>query len=157
MSDRILCIGDDGVRTPDASFIARLKAFDKDLCVAWNTRKNRWAIEQCTEHHPVNGEHSHLCKRVLAWLCQDEDGDMVPLGDFVMAKLAEMRTFSEQFGEGPQSLERFKRFVNNQEAEMRAKREAAVADINDHNRKFNKRQFEHVRHLMQQHDMRPNR
>lgn len=157
MSDLIQCIGDDGIRTPDPSFVARLKAFDSDLTASWNKLKNRWTIYQCIEHHPLSGEHSHLCRRTYVWLCQDEEGTMIPLGDYVMNRLAEMRRNSSQWGEGEVALQRFKRHVANVEAEMKAKRERDMADISNHNRKFNKRQLEQVRHLMQQHDMRPNR
>jgi hypothetical protein len=156
---RVIIVGDDGTRTPDADFVQRLREFDNDLTVFWNPRRERWCIEQCIEHDSFNadGTHSNLCRRIHVKLVQDADKEMMPLCQRVIDGLAEDRKFTEQFGEGPQSLERFHKYVADLEAEDKAKRERKRQEIMRDNAKDHKRQLEAVRHLMQQHDMRPNR
>jgi hypothetical protein len=152
MSDRIILLNDDGVRTPDASFVSRLRAFDRDLCVSWSPMKRRWVIEQCIEHK--GGEmHTNLCRKIYVWLCQDPEGDMVPLGDYVMNHLGEMRANSEKWGEGAQGLENFKRHVRNLDQSLKETRERKIQEINRDNAKDNKRQLEQVRTLMQRHNL----
>src|SRR6266404_5611701 len=105
MADRIKIIGDNGIRTPDPAFVARLRDFDKDLIVFWNKLKKRWVVEQCFRH-AGGSEHSHLCQRKYVWLVQDADGDMMPLCDKVFDELRLQRHNSETFGSGPESLVR---------------------------------------------------
>lgn len=157
--DRILLVGEGGCPNPDEGFIQRLLSFDKDLTVGWNKLKNRWVIEQCIEHHGGYGSrHSYLCRRAYVWLVQDEDGDMMPLCERVMSKLREMRAYSESFGgQTERGLRNFKQYTDSVETELRAERERKMHAVMQEAARDGKRQLEQVRHLMQQHDMRPNR
>src|SRR5258708_33458694 len=98
MADRITLIGDDGIREPDASFVSRLQAFDKDLMVSWCGRKNHWMIEQCVEHLSGKREHTHVCRRIWVLNARTPEGDMLPLCDKVLEMVKEKAAYSEQFG-----------------------------------------------------------
>jgi hypothetical protein len=139
------------------SFVQRLLSFDKDLYVTWNKNKNRWVIEQCIEHHSGRREHDHTCKRIYVWLVQDSEGDMMPLCDRVFDKLGEMRKFTDQFGDGPKSIERFLKFTEECQAKLDSTRDRKMREMARDNSKDNKRQLGLVRDLMMRHDMRPNR
>jgi hypothetical protein len=100
---------------PSRDFLRRLQqTFGADLHVTWHRKKQRFVIEQCTEHNAsptrLDGilEHTHVCRRIYIWLVRDEaTNEYMPLGDRVIAKLQEMETY-RKYGVGEQALARFR-------------------------------------------------
>jgi hypothetical protein len=100
---------------PSRDFLRRLQqTFGADLHVTWHRKKQRFVIEQCTEHNAsptrLDGilEHTHVCRRIYVWLVRDEaTNEYMPLGDRVIAKLQEMETY-RKYGVGEQALARFR-------------------------------------------------
>ena len=166
---RVEVLGDSTPSFPE-EFNRRLQAFDRDLLVVWHlspfvrNKPGCWKIEQCVRHHAGETwsdgriKHSHLCHRIYVWMVQDSEGTPLPLGDHVINKIQEMRANSESFGGATeQGLRNFREHSARIDAELEQKREIATADITEHNRKFNRRQFNTLADLVQRHDMRPNR
>lgn len=158
----VVIVGDSTPSFP-VEFNRRLQAFDKDLYIVWHqppfTRKpGRWKIEMCTRHHGGSREHSHLCHRVYVMMCQDNEGTPVPLGDWVLDKLREMRANSEMYGgQTERGLKNFILASNSIDQALEEKRESGRQDVIAHNRKFNRNQFNKLYDLIERHDMRPNR
>lgn len=150
-------------------FNRRLQAFDRDLWITWHVSpvaRNRpgcWKIEMCTRHRSAfwpdgKPQHSHLCERVYVMMVQDEEDTPLPLGDHVVAKLSEMRSYTESFGgQTERGRENFIRHSNTVDETLAEKREAAAEDVKTHNSRFNRRQLRKLADLVAQHDMRPNK
>lgn len=166
---RIEVLGDQTPSFPE-DFNRRLQSLDKDLLVSWHLpphmrqKPGRWKIEMCVQHHAgalwPDGriKHSHLCQRSYVWMVQDDEGTPMPLGDHVLDKLREMRAYSESFGgQTERGRANFIQDSNRIDAELAAKREEASEDAVDHNRRFNRAQFNKLMQLVERHDMRPNR
>lgn len=163
----IQLIGDQIPSFPE-SFARRLQDFDKDLHVMWHKspfskKPGRWKIEMCIRHYGrgfENGRplHDHTCQRSYVMMCQDEEGTPMPLGDWVLQKLREMRANSESLG-GPteRGLKNFREKSDAIDQQLEQKREADRADMIQHNRKDKRAQLNKLVDLVQRHDMRPNR
>lgn len=158
----IVVVGDSIPSVPD-SFQEQLRRFDPDLYVVWHksphTRQaGRWKIERCAKHRPDGGPHNHLCVRVYIMMCQDEEGTPVPLGEWVFNKLREMRANWERLGgDSERGIRNALAESDRIEEEVAKKREASSADVQSHNLRFNKNQFQKLYDLVSRHDMRPNR
>jgi hypothetical protein len=137
------------------SFREQLRQYNPTLLVAWNHIKKRFAIEQCVKHLSPGPEHSHVCDRLFVVLAQDDEGVMLPLGDAVMNKIKAADV--SRAGYGPDDLENF---LKSQKLILKAdqdNREKKVDDAFKHGSRFNKRQLLKAKHLIDQHDLRPNR
>ncbi|HLW79113.1 MAG TPA: hypothetical protein VKU44_05880 [Terriglobia bacterium] len=165
----IQVLGDPTPSFPE-DFNRRLQQFDKDLVVAWHhpptwprTRAGVWKIEQCVEHHGgfrSNGypEHTHACRRIYVLMIQDEEGRPLPLGEHVFEKLGAMRAHVESYGGATaRGLRNFIAHSNALDEEREKKRQAAIADMNAHNQRFNRLTINRLWNLVEQHDLRPNR
>jgi hypothetical protein len=148
-------------------FQRRLQSFDPDLYVVWHQspfvkQAGRWKIERCVRHHAgfdLSGRplHTHICERVYILMCQDEEGTPKPLGDWVFAKLREMRANWEALGgDTERAVKNAIAISNNIDQEREAKREADTQEMIRYNRKDKRVQFNKLLHLISQHDMRPN-
>jgi len=91
-------------------------------------------------------------------MCQDAEAVPMPLGEWIFQKLGEMRGNWEAFGGNTE------RGVKNAlaessriEHEMVQKREAASEDVKRYNRKDKRIQINKLMHLIEQHDLRPNK
>jgi hypothetical protein len=157
-------VGDTTPSFPE-DFANRLKAFDPDLLITWHrpphwprSRRGVWKIERCARHRSDGGPHNHLCHRVYILMCQDSDGTPMPLGDWVFEKLLEMRANWEALGGDTERGVRNALAESDRiEQEMQQKREAAAEDVKRYNRKDKRVQINRLVHLVQQHDMRPNK
>jgi hypothetical protein len=157
-------VGDATPSFPE-DFARRLKAFDPDLIITWHHpptwpkhRRGVWKIERCDAHRSDGGQHSHLCHRVYILMCQDSDGTPMPLGEWVFEKLREMRANWEAFGgDTERGIRNALAESDRIEQEMQQKREAAAEDVKRYNRKDKRVQVNRLVHLVQQHDMRPNK
>ncbi len=151
-------------------FQRKLQDFDRDLLITWHrpphwprSRRGVWKVERCANHHAgfdLSGrpQHTHVCERVYVLMCQDEEGTPMPLGEWIFEKLREMRQNWERLGGNTE------RGIRNAlaesdaiEKELEAKREASSADMIAYNQKDKRLQINKFTHLIQQHDMRPNR
>jgi hypothetical protein len=152
-------------------FQRRLQALDKDLLITWHRppfwpphRRGVWKIEHCIEHHGKGFDlqgtpiHDHTCRRGYVLMCQDAEAVPMPLGEWIFQKLGEMRGNWEAFGGNTE------RGVKNAlaessriEHEMVQKREAASEDVKRYNRKDKRIQINKLMHLIEQHDLRPNK
>lgn len=160
----VILLGEQAPTFPEA-FQRKLQAFDRDLLIVWHKpphwpkkRRGVWKIERCTRHRPDGGPHDHLCQRVYILMCQDEDGTPKPLGDWIFEKLREMRHNWERLGgDSEQGVVNALRESDRIEQQMTEKREAASADVKEHNRKDKRVQINKLMHLIEQHDLRPNK
>jgi hypothetical protein len=144
----------EGPAIPE-SFLLQLRQYDPSLLVAWNQIKKRFVIEQCVQHLSPGPEHSHVCNRNFVVMAQDDEGVMLPLGDAVMDKIKAADV--SRAGFGPDDLEAF---LKSQKKILKAdqeNREKKVDDAFKHGSRFNKRQLLKAKHLIDQHDLRPNR
>ena len=159
-----------GESTPSfpEDFNRRLQSFDRDLWITWHkspfsNKPGRWKIEMCVRHNGgfrANGapEHSHVCNRTYVTMVEDEEGTPLPLGEHVLDKLREMRANSESYGgQTERGLRNFVRASDNLDQELEAKREMAREDIKRYNRKDKRVQVNRLMHLIEQHDLRPNK
>jgi hypothetical protein len=166
----IVVIGEATPSFPE-DFQHRLQALDKDLLIIWHRpphlpphRHGVWKIEICLRHHGKGYDfkglplHDHTCQRGYVLMCQDAEGTPMPLGDWIFEKLREMRHNWETLGGNTD------RGVKNAiaesdriEHEMTQKREAASEDVKRYNRKDKRIQINKLVHLVQQHDLRPNK
>lgn len=166
---RVEVIGEQTPSFPE-EFNRRLQTLDKDLIVAWHLpphmrqKPGRWKIEMCIQHHAGElwpdgrPKHSHLCQRSYVTMVQDDEGTPLPLGDHVLEKLREMRTYSESFGgQTERGRANFIQHSNNLDAELEARREKNRDDVTAHNRRFNRLAFNRLVNLVERHDMRPNK
>ncbi len=147
--NRILMPGQTGEApaVPDA-FRERLRQIDPDLCVAWNSVKKRFVIEQCVKHLSGTAEHSYLCDRLYVCMAQDEDGCMLPLGEKVIERI-KARDVS-RVGYGPNDLTRFQADIRRAaKAEVARRQEAGEAAIR-YGSRHNRRQLLKAIHKMQQ-------
>jgi hypothetical protein len=158
----IVVMGESTPSLPEA-FQKRLTAFDSSLLVVWHkppfTKKpGRWKIERCVKHRPDGGAHNHICNRVYILMCQDEDGVPVPLGEWVFERLREMRHNWEALGgDTERGVKNAIALSNAVEQEVAAKREMAAEDVKNYNRKDKRVQVNRLMHLIEQHDLRPNK
>lgn len=142
-------------------FKRKLFELDPDLQVSWNKMKQRWIICICTHHSATAPCHQHdnCCAMSYVWMVQDEDGDMIPLGnyDWIMNKLKSIDT-RRQYGDGPKAKAAYldvlaKRDQDADAAEAKAIRDRIADTKADHRKQLNEAVM-----LMERHDwMRPNR
>jgi len=121
------------------SFKAQLRSYDPTLCVMWNSKKMRFVVQQCVEHHAPGGEHTHLCQRIYVLLAQASDGTMLPLGDTVMNAIRARDV--TKAGYGPTDLQRWIGDRNNEETKVREKIDRDQTDAVKHASRFNRRQL----------------
>lgn len=166
----IFLLGDQTPTFPE-TFQRKLQLFDPDLLITWHRpphwpkhRYGVWKIERCIRHFgrgfEITGRplHDHTCERVYILMCQDEDGTPKPLGDWIFEKLREMRHNWEALGgDSEQGVTNALRASDQIERDMTEKREAASLDVKEHNRKDKRLQINKLMHLIEQHDMRPNK
>jgi len=154
--NRILVPGQTG-EAPAISdaFRQRLRETDPDLCVAWNSIKKRFVIEQCVKHLSGTVEHSHVCDRLYVLMVQDEDGCMLPLGDKVI-EMIKARDVSK-LGYGPNDLNRFQTDIKNAAKEEIERRQKAGEAAIRYGSRHNRRQLLQAIHLVQQHNLTPNK
>ncbi len=161
-----------GEQTPTfpTDFQRKLQAFDKDLLLTWHRppdwprhRRGVWKIEMCVRHNGMfrgDGypEHNHVCDRRYVMMCQDDEGTPKPLGEWVFEQLGKMRANSERYGgQTERGLRNFIQESNNIDEALAAKREATMEDVKQHNRKDKRVQFNKLMHMIEQHDLRPNK
>lgn len=163
----ILVCGETTPSFPE-DFNRRLQQFDKDLVLRWHKppfsqKPGRWQILMCTQHFEGSWpdgrpKHSHVCRVTYVMMVQDDEGTPLPLGEHVFAKLGEMRANSESYGgQTERGLQNFIRASNNLDEELKQKRESASEDVKRYNRKYHRVQVNKVVHLIEQHDLRPNK
>jgi hypothetical protein len=166
----IMVMGETTPTFPE-DFQKRLQAFDKDLLIVWHRpphwprhRRGVWKIETCTKHYGLGYDfagtprHDHTCQRAYVLMCQDEEGTPMPLGEWIFEKLREMRQNWESLGGNTvRGVRNAIEESNRIEQELAAKREAASEDVKTYNRKDKRIQINKLVHLVQQHDMRPNK
>lgn len=144
----------EGPAIPE-SFVRQLRQYDPTLLVAWNQIKKRHVIEQCVRHLSPGPEHSHLCDRNFVVMAQDDEGVMLPLGDAVIDKIKAADV--SRAGFGPDDLAKFLSSQKEVLKADRADRDKKMTEAFKHGSRFNKRQLLHAKHLIDQHDLRPNR
>jgi len=137
------------------AFRERLRQLDPDLCVAWNYVKKRFVIEQCVKHLSGTAEHSHVCDRNYVLMVQDEDGCMMSLGEKVI-EMVKARDVS-RLGYGPNDLARFQTDIKAAAKEEIKRREEAGESVIRYASRHNRRQLLSAIHLIQQHNLTPNR
>lgn len=157
----------DQIPSVPTDFQRRLSKFDSDLYVVWHkspfTRQpGRWKIERCIKHNGrfENGlpVHDHICVRTYIVMCQDEEGDPVPLGEWVFEKLREMRQNWERLGgDSERGIQNAVAHSDAIQESLDQKREAARDDMIEYNRKDKRVQINRLYDLIERHDMRPNR
>lgn len=138
--DRITLVTDDfsGPSIPE-SFEQQLRAYDTSLMVRWNSKKMRFVIEQCVEHHAPTPEHNHLCARIYVLLAQDREGCMMPLGSGVL-EMIRARDVTKA-GYGPNDKDRWIADQNDKEVKAREKIKADQDDAIEHSSRSNRRQL----------------
>jgi hypothetical protein len=156
---KILLVG-DGPLPISERFRSELKAFDSSLIVLYNEHgmhAGKYQIEKCIEHHG-GGDHSHLCRRMYVMTVQGDEGEPLPLGDHVFAKLRMMRQMAEQFGDpnDPATIEKATKYFADLEAERQAKERADMREVARLNSLDHRVQLNKARMLIQRHDMRIN-
>lgn len=91
-------------------------------------------------------------------MAQDEDGTPMPLGEWVFAKLRQMRANWERLGGDTERGVRNALAESDRiEQELESKREADREDMIRYNRKDKRVQINRLVNLVEQHDMRPNK
>lgn len=166
----IVLMGDCTPSFPE-DFQRRLQAFDPALLITWHRpphwprkRHGVWKIEICMRHHGKGYDfqglplHDHTCQRGYVLMCQDAEGTPMPLGEWIFEKLREMRHNWESFGGNTErGVKNAIAESNRVEHEMTQRREAASEDVKRYNRKDKRVQINKLVHLVQQHDLRPNK
>lgn len=145
----------DGPAVPDW-FRERLRQYDSSLLVSWSRLKRRFVIEQCVRHYPdPAGNHTFTCGRVYVLLAQDPEGAMMPLGERVLEMIRERDV--EKAGYGPHDLTRFLKDQHLIGEKAAAESEKAQQDVIRYGARHNRRQLLKAVHLIQQHNMTPNK
>lgn len=165
----IVVLGEQTPSFPE-DFQRKLQGFDNDLLLAFHRpphwprhRRGVWKIEMCTRHNgrfypDGRPHHDHVCNRTYVMMCQDEDGTPMPLGEWIFEKLGKMRQNSEKYGgQTERGLRNFREESDRTDLALADKRELDRQDMMKHNRKDKRVQFNRLMHLVQQHDMRPNK
>lgn len=165
----IVVLGEQTPSFPE-DFQRKLQGFDNDLLLTFHRpphwprhRRGVWKIEMCIRHNGrfyPNGRlhHDHVCNRTYVMMCQDEDGTPMPLGEWIFEKLGKMRQNSEKYGgQTERGLRNFREESDRTDLALADKRELDRQDMMKHNRKDKRVQFNRLMHLVQQHDMRPNK
>lgn len=126
-----LVVVGDVSRTPPEDFKAKLRAFDPDLVITYDLRRQRWKIEQCVVHWAPGVEHSHVCDRVYVWLVQSPEGDYLSLDNWelIREKLRSIDTRAQGYSPDEKGLERYRadRAYEGELAER--KRESDMAQV----------------------------
>lgn len=160
-----------GQSTPDfpEEFNRRLQAFDRDLWIQWHKPPfnpkyaGRWKILMCFEHcgdwwPDGRPKHSHVCRVTYVTMVQDDEGTPLPLGEHVLNKLREMRANSDSYGgQTERGLRNFIQASNNLDEELEQKRDQMREDVKHYNRRYHRIQVNRLIHLVEQHDLRPNK
>jgi hypothetical protein len=150
---------------PSRDFLRRLQqTFGADLHVTWHRKKQRFVIEQCTEHNAsptrLDGilEHTHVCRRIYVWLVRDEaTNEYMPLGDRVIAKLQEMETY-RKYGVGEQALARFRAESAAFDRDQAAKKKEDAHGVFQYLKRHNRIVRNKLKNMMAQHDwLRPHK
>lgn len=136
-------------------FREKLRQYDPTLCVSWNTFKKRFVIEQCVRHNSDTAEHTHVCLRNYVLLVQDPEGCMLGLGEKVIEMIAQRDV--TKAGYGPDDLDRFIRDMRNKRQEHYQKTERKMDQVIGEGARDNRRQLLKAVHLIQQHNLTPNR
>lgn len=166
----IVVLGEQTPSFPE-DFQRKLQAYDRDLLVIWHRppfwprhRRGVWKVERCIQHHGKGFDfsglplHDHTCNRVYILMAQDADGTPMPLGEWVFEKLREMRhNWEAAGGDTERGVRNAIAESDRIEQEMTAKREAAAEDVKRYNRKDKRIQINKLMHLIDQHDLRPNK
>lgn len=165
----IIVMGESTPSFPE-DFQRKLQAFDKDLLLSWHRpphwprhRRGVWKVEMCLQHNGqfyADGrpQHDHVCNRSYVLMCQDEEGTPMPLGEWIFEQLGKMRRNSEKYGgQTERGLRNFIQDSNSIDDTLKAKREEASQEVTAYNRKDKRVQFNRLIHLIEQHDLRPNK
>lgn len=146
---------DQGPAVPNW-FRERLRQYDSSLLVSWNRFRRRFVIEQCVEHYPDGkGEHTHVCRRIYVLLAQDPEGCMMPLGERVLEMIRERDV--AKVGYGPDELDRFLADANRVAKAAKEENEKAQDEAIRYGTRHNRRQLLKAVHLLQQHNLTPNK
>lgn len=139
---------------PDG-FRERLRQIDPALCIAWNSIKKRFVIEQCVRHFAGGTEHTHVCDRLYVLIVQDDEGCMMPLGEKVF-EMIKARDVSRA-GYGPEDLARFQRESRERGKGEKLRLEKAGEEQIRYASRFNRPQLQRAIHLIQQHNLTANK
>lgn len=140
MPDQITLVTNDysGPTIPE-SFKQQLRSYDPTLHVEWNSRKMRFVIQQCVQHHAPTSDHNYLCERIYVLLVQDPEGCMMSLGEAVM-NMIKARDVTKA-GYGPNDREKWIADRNAEEIVEKQRIDAAQADAVKHASRFSRRQL----------------
>jgi hypothetical protein len=155
--DLVTIVGDDGIRTPDPVFTAKLAKFDSSLFVFWNKMRRRWVIAQCISHRSAACEHTVRCKHSIVWMVQSPEKTMLGLGDHVFEKLRQMQLETEKFG-GPteRGLRNYREHCESVQQELKNKEAEKMREVARLNSLDHRVQLNRARMLLQRHDLRIN-
>lgn len=148
--NRITILSSEAPAIPE-SFIRSLRGYDPKLHVQWNPKRRRFTILVCTQHLAPTEMHTHICRSEYVFLCQTDDGELLPLSDAVIDEIR--RRDVSRAGYGPTDARRFcadaefARITNDEEI-ARQQRQIMTDNTRD-----NKRQLRKAYDLIQRHDM----
>jgi hypothetical protein len=136
-------------------FKRKLYQQDPRLYITWNKIKERWVINECIQHSATAPHHWHhqLCRLNPFFMCQEEDGSYMELGERIFDKIRECDVL-RKYG----SVENM---VKVMEENDRKKDEQKKKDVHEHiqdRKKDEKRNLQRAVDLMERHDwMRPHK
>jgi hypothetical protein len=136
-------------------FATALRDIDPSLIVYFNHIRQRWILDRCTaagEHHVANHQHTPECPRTNVKVIQGEGGEYMPLGTDVLDWLRAHDTWNQH-----SSADRFIKILSNQDEDYKEKLKAQRRDNTHHRTLDGKRQLLKAFHLIQQHDLVPNK